>query len=138
MSDPPRALATSSLNYTRTDSVALPQSDAEKRFAIRMSDWERLKRQMSKCGDDYGLNLSGWYFCSFGIAGSAFLSIIPLSLSKEVPYWVVPLYVCVGIFSALLGGALLHVSRRAARERKSRLEEIGIDMGEIERGFQST
>lgn len=136
MSDPHSAEAPT-LNWTRTDSVALPQVAAERRFAIRMSDWERLKRQMERCNDDLGVNLSGWYFCSFGVAASAFLSIIPLGLSTGHPAWAIPLYTCVGIFAALLGVALVLVNWRITKDKKGRLTEIKVDMADIESGFQS-
>jgi len=132
------ASGTLSLTYTRTDSVDLPQSAAEKRFAIRMSDWERLKRQLETCRDDFGSNLSGWYFCSFGVAASSILSIIPLALSTGVPVWAVPVYILISIFGTVLGVVLMLVERRAVRDKKGRIAEIGIDMSEIERGFQSS
>lgn len=85
MSDSAPGSGQLSLAYTRTDSVALPQSAAEKRFGIRMSDWERLKRHVTRCKNDFGSNLSGWYFFSFGVSATAFLSIIPFAKSTGVP-----------------------------------------------------
>lgn len=124
-----------SLNYTRTDSVALPQSTAEKRLAIRMLDWERLKRHVAKCRANQESDLAGWYFFCFGFSGSAFLTIIPLELSEKVPSWAVPSYLAAAIGSLVLGIALVVVHRRSKKERADRIEELNIDMGEIEAGF---
>jgi hypothetical protein len=125
------------LNYTRTDSVALPQSAAELRFAIRKSDWERLKRSIGKCRTGASPNLSGWYFCCFGVAASAIVSIIPLAVATGVPPWVVPAYWCVTVFATVLGVVLFVIDRRLGREKQDRLEELGIDMKDIESGFGS-
>ena len=125
-----------SLNYKRTDSIALPQSAAETRFAIRTSDWERLKRNVAKCDHTDWLDFSGWSFCCFGISGSAFLSIIPLNLSEKVPAWMLPLYLCVGLFASVIGLALWAINQRLVKDRTTRLAEVRLDMTDIERGFQ--
>lgn len=125
------------LTYTRNDSIALPQSAAENRFAIRMSDWQRLKRSIGKCKTGASPGLSGWYFCCFGVAASAIVSIIPLTIATGVQPWVVPTYWCVTIFATVLGIVLVVIDRRLGREKQDRLEELGIDMKEIESGFGS-
>jgi hypothetical protein len=121
--------------YTRTDSVALPQSAAEMRFAIRRSDWERLKRSVELCGKEVLPNLAGWYFCFFGIGGSAMVSLYPLASATGVPTWVIPAYGCVTVFATVLGIVLMVIDRRLSHERKGRLDELGIDMNDIEDGF---
>lgn len=122
------------LNYTRTDSVALPQSAAEIRFAIRKSDWERLKRNVGRCKDN-SPTLADWYFCCFGIAGSSGVSIVPLLFAAGLPAWVVPAYGCTTAFAAVLGIVLLIVNRRVVRQRLDTVDDLSIDMKEIESGF---
>lgn len=134
MSDPQAGL----LNYTRTDSVAIPQSAAEMRFAIRKSDWERLKRNLLRCKSDISPNLSGWYFCCFGISGSAAVSMVPLVYATGLAGWVVPTYGCVTVAAGMVGIVLMKIDRRFGHERKDRLDEVGIDMKDIEDGFGST
>ena len=129
---------TGTLNYVRTDSITLPQSAAEARFAIRMSDWARLKRTVDRCDRGDGDSISGWYFCSFGITGSAGLSIIPLSLSTGVPSWAVPMYLSVAIFSLLLGLALVMVNHRLRSVKADHVVELKSDMTDIERGFDGS
>lgn len=123
------------LTYTRTDSVALPQLAAEMRFAIRKLDWERLKRCVGRCEKEESANLAGWYFCCFGIGGSAGVSILPLTIATGVSSWVVPAYWCVTVFATALGIVLMLIDRRFSRERKGRVEELRVDMTDIEAGF---
>lgn len=124
------------LNYTRTDSIALPQSTSETRIAIRMSDWARLKRTIHRCKSDHHEGFSGWYFCSFGISGSAALSIIPLQLSSGVPLWTVPLYICICIFALVLGYVLWKIDQGRTANEAVQLQELQTEMTEIENGFQ--
>jgi hypothetical protein len=125
------------LNYTRTDAVVMPQSAAEMRFALRKSDWERLKRNLGRCKEEVPSDLSGWYFCLFGVCGSAAASIISLAYAKGLPEWVVPAYYAVTIGSGILGFVLWKLDQKLCREKKDRLDELSLDMKDIENGFTS-
>jgi hypothetical protein len=133
MSDGP--VATGIFTYTRSDSVVLPQSEAEVRFAIRRSDWGRLKRCITICKSDAAPNLSGWYFFCFGIGGSTGVSILPLLTATGLAPWIVPAYCCMTGAAILLGLVLVAVNKYLNKKRGSRLDELEIDMGDIERGF---
>lgn len=135
MSD--EAAPTGTLTYTRNDSIALPQSAAENRFAIRMSDWQRLGRYVASCKKEMQPNLSGWYFLCFGVSGSAFLSIVPLAVATGLPAWVVPVYICVAIATLVLALVLVGISKWLHQQRTDRLEELRKEMSEIESGFGS-
>lgn len=127
---------TGNLTYTRSDTIALPQSDAEKRFAIRMSDWQRLGRYVSSCKQNPEPSLAGWYFLFFGISGSAILTIIPLGSATGLPAWVVPAYVCVAVATLVLALALVTISKWLRQQRNGRLDELQEEMSEIEAGFR--
>ena len=123
------------LSYTRTDSIAVPQSTTEQRFAIRKLDWDRVKRNMAKCKSDASTNLSGWYFTCFGIAASALLSIYPFSMATGISPWVIPAYWCAAGSFTIIGIVLLLLDWRLKREKRERLDELELDMKEIEQGF---
>jgi len=89
MSATPTTPPSEALPYTHTDSIVLPQSATEQRFAIRRMDWERLKRCVTRCKQDHSLDYSGWYFLCFGISGSSFLAFVSLFFSTGVPTWII-------------------------------------------------
>jgi hypothetical protein len=126
-----------SLTYTRNDSIALPQSGAENRFAIRRSDWLRLQRYVAPCKKDMEPTWSGWYFLCFGVSGSAFLSIVPLSVATGLPTWVVPTYWCVAGATFVLAVILYWISKWLCQQRTDRLDELRKEMSDIEAGFGS-
>src|SRR5947209_6161472 len=90
MSTPSTPPTTEILPYTHTDSIVLPQSATEQRFAIRRTDWERLKRCVVTCKENQPSDYSGWYFLCFGISGSSLLAFVPLFFSTGVPTWAIP------------------------------------------------
>lgn len=134
MSDGPIA-TTGTFNFMHSDSVVLPQSEAEVRFAIRRSDWGRLKRCITICKRDSSPNLSGWYFFCFGIAASAGVSILPLFKATGLAPWIIPAYLCLTGAATIVGLVLVALNRYLNQNRGNRLDELEIDMGDIERGF---
>ena len=126
-----------SLTYTRSDSIDLPQSAAEARFAMRRSDWQRIKRQVNACKSDMTPGYSGWYFLCFGVAGSALLTLVPLYFAVGLPAWVMPFYFWSFMATAAMGGALFCISRKLRKERTERIDELKEDMSEIEACFGS-
>ena len=124
------------LNWKREEHIAVPSPNREKRMAIRCSDWERLKRRLSRIVDPVP-RPSIVYSILFGIAASSGLSIIPIAASQGLPPWVTPLYACVCAFSLLCGGVFVWVDRKVRSGRKSELRDIEADMNDIESMFSS-
>ena len=124
------------LNWKREEPIAVPSSDRERRMAIRYSDWERLKRRLSRVVDPVP-RLSVVYSILFGIAASSGLSIIPIAKSQGLPSWVTPLYACVCVFSLLCGFVFVWVDRKVRSGMESELQDIEADMNDIEDMFES-
>jgi len=135
VTDRPATENDGSLRYTPTVSIAVPQSGVENRIGIRKADWLRIKRALTRCQNNSMPGRSGWYFCLFGISGSAFLTVIPLAFSTGLPSWVVPAYICVAIGSGIVGLALVLIDRKLKTIRSDRLAELKGEMEEIEASF---
>lgn len=131
----PEPLEDHSLNYTREDQISIPLSHHERRMAIRCSDWERLKRKLSRAFKA-APRLSIVYSILFGVAGSAGLSIIPIASSTGLPSWVTPLYVCIFILGLLSAFVFVCVDKGLCAGRESQIDEIKTDMKEIEAMFE--
>ncbi len=95
----------------RTISISSPDSDRE--MAIRCTDWNRLEKRLAR-SSDYPKDYSTLYGIFFGLFGSACLSIIPLAITRDLPPWVLPLYI---VFTAacLFGGIFVLVFDKKVR-----------------------
>lgn len=123
------------LNWSRDESIAVPSPDSEGRMAIRCSDWARIKRKLSDILKPPS-RLQIVYSILFGVAGSSALSIIPLAIAKNLPAWVLPLYICVFLFSLVGGSVFVYVEKENLKKRRADIKEIETDMNEIESVFE--
>lgn len=123
------------LNWMREEAIAVPSPGRETRMAIRRSDWERLKRRLSRVVDSVP-RMSVVYSILFGIAATSGFSIIPIAASTNLPSWVTPFYVCVCAFSLFCGIVFVCIDRKVRSGKKSELQDIGSDMNEIEGMFE--
>lgn len=124
------------LNWKREEFIAVPSLDREKRMAIRCSDWERLKRRLSRVADPVP-RLSVVYSILFGIAATSGFSIIPIAASEDLPSWVTSLYICVCASSFLCGCVFVWIDRKVRSGKESELQDIKADMNDIEGMFES-
>jgi hypothetical protein len=124
------------INWNQSTPIAVPTPTTEARFAIRRSDWNRIRRGLLRCKEPE-FNFSVWYSIFFGGAVSAGASIIPIGATKDLPVWVLPLYICGTGALTLLGAVFLLVDRYLKQQRRSQIEELDIDMHEIEQAFES-
>ena len=124
------------LRWVRDETIAVPSRGRETRMAVRRKDWERIKRRISKAVEP-APGLSVVYSVLFGIAATSGYSTGPIAISKNLPSWVTPLYVCVSIFSFFCGCVFVFLDRKFRSERKSELEDIEADMDDVEAMFES-
>lgn len=70
-------------------------------IGVSKTDWARLKRKIKCCKSktDWWMNVG---FTLFGIAGSAFLSLLTLPIDSNST-WVSPTLICIIIFSIMIG-----------------------------------
>lgn len=124
------------LNWKREDHILLPSVDQEKRMAIRVLDWERLKRKLSTV-DEPIQKIAVVYSILFGVSASSGLSIIPLFMSEGLPAWVIPLYGCVCIFSLISAFIFVGIDWKFRSKKKSDIQEINKDFEDIESLFNT-
>lgn len=123
-----------SLKWDHSDHISLPSNESRECWAIRKMDWARLKRGMLKQNNPFP-RLVIAYSVLFGFAGSFGVSIVPLYFSKDLPRWVLILYVVMTIAFLVLALILLVLDKKMNVHRASEFKEISTDMEEIEAGF---
>jgi hypothetical protein len=105
-------------------------------MAIRCADWKRLKRSITEASDppkDY----STLYGIFFGLSGSAWLSLIPLAIIKDLPVWVLPVYIAFAVTFLICGILTVYFSRVLRGTRRTRMTALLEDVTEIDKGFPS-
>lgn len=123
------------LNLNSSEIIYVPSPDSRKRMAIRFTDWERIKRNISMLKENTS-NLPVFYSILFGISGTSWLTIIPLYYSQGLSPWVIPLYTCIAIFSLICGSVFVWVDHFVNINKKSKIEYIESDIKDIEKVFQ--
>jgi hypothetical protein len=122
------------LNWQRSEPIALPAPAAEGRLAVRRSDWVRIRRCVRHLSAPTS-RLQTWYSLCFGFAISAGVSIVPLAASTGLPTWVVPAYVCSTVAALLLGLAVVWLDRSFDKKRKEQITDLDADMDDVEKAF---
>ena len=116
--------------WERQESIAVPSPGREGWFAIRASDWQRIRRRVSRATSRTA-KLPVIYSILFGVAASSGLSIIPIASTEDLPSWVTPVYVCVCVFSFLTACVFVWFDNKNQSEKESELQHIQEDMEEI-------
>jgi hypothetical protein len=112
--------------------VSIPSPVTERRMGIRCADWDRLKERLSQVSNPIP-HLRVAYSVIYGIAATAGLTIIPLTMTEGLSPWVIPLYGCVCFFGVLCGSIFVWLDERIHSIRKTQISDIAKDMEEIER-----
>lgn len=99
-------------------------------------DWNRIKKKITISKDKKFTDFKLIYSILYGVAGSAGLSIIPVTFSTGLPSWVIPLYILTTIFSLGVAIVLTHIDKKSQKNKKINLEEIETEMGDIEQMFE--
>lgn len=124
------------INIDRPQRIDLPSAEHETRIAIRYIDWSRIKRKVKDMQDPTP-RLHLIYSSLFGFSGSSTLSCIIISQSEGLLPWVLPLFICISVFSFISGGAIYLLDRKNREERISEMDECIQDMNEVESTFPS-
>jgi hypothetical protein len=127
----PEPLA-NSICIRREDPLVVPPQNSDCRIAIRVSDWRRITAKLSRAAAP-AQDFPGVYYALFGFSGSALLSAIQIALARGIPAWVVPLHVCLIVFSSLCGWVMVRLSKHVRKFRRSSIAGILADIKEIDR-----
>jgi len=111
------------------------EADEDRQLPIRRADWTHLKISLGKI-HEVRPNLSIPYSVCFAIGAAAGASIFPVSVTKDLPNWVTPLYVCVTLSCLMIGGVLVWLDKRFGGEIRTRVRELENDMREIEQAAE--
>jgi len=118
--------------------INVPTAQSELRFAIRASDWHRLKRRVAHL-EDRAPNVAAWYSIAFSIASSFAVSLFAiLAGGGKTADWFTPGFLSVIVASLIVGFCLVSFERRLGLNTKRDLKELKTDMGEVESPFKDT
>src|SRR5208337_2696939 len=81
------------VRVNRDRTISIPSPDSDREMAIRCADWRMLERRLTVAASDPPKDYSTLYGIFFGLSGSAWLSLIPLAIIKNLPTWVLPSYI---------------------------------------------
>lgn len=110
--------------------ISIPSPDSDQEMAIRCADWKMLERRLAAASDppkDYSVVHSAL----FGFSGSAWLSLIPLAIIKDLPAWVMPSSIALAVSSLLCGIFAVFLSRDQRRIRRTIMTGLLDDVKEI-------
>ena len=105
-----------------------PNSDRE--MAIRCTDWNRLEKRLARLSD-YPKDYSALYGIFFGLFGSACLSIIPLAITRDLPPWVLPLYIVFTAACLFSGIFVLVFDKKVRKMHRTIVADLLEDVREI-------
>ena len=111
--------------------VTLQHPQSEERLAVRVPDWNRIKRLLEATKLTPPAEVI-WYSICFGVAGSALFSTIAIFCATNPPAWMLPTHIAILIGTALLGLILYFHERSRRRQSNSRIDEIRQDIQEVE------
>jgi uncharacterized membrane protein (DUF106 family) len=120
------------LNINANQQISIPYS--EKRIDIRTIDWSRIKKYISQSEEKY-IDFSIIYSILYGIAGSTGVTLMPLFSSNGLKSWLIPLYICVSVFSLVCAIIFTIVNSAIRRNKKEAKNNIRDEMEEIEKEF---
>lgn len=125
------------LSWNHSAEIAVPALQSEKRLAIRVNDWERIKRGVARQKQSLP-SMSVAYSILFGVGGSSGFTVIPLYYTTGLPNWVIPLYVVVTIFSLIVAVILVWFDSSVKKRTEVDTQELALDMQGIEQHFKQT
>jgi len=130
-----RRTTETSLVWETHQKVLVPPDDMEGRFGIRIADWKRIRQ----CASEAAGSPRGWLLMGasalFGIGASTLLSLIPLAGTPGSDPWVIPLYICVGVFSLLTAIVFTALDCQERKREKRWSERLKEDMADVESMF---
>ena len=119
----------------RNQEIAFPSPDSDRGIVIRCDDFKRLKRSLTNASappKDYSALASG-LLC---FSGSAWLSLIPLAITKGLPAWVLPSDIALAGASLLCGIFVIFLGRDQRKSRKTMMSDLLENFTEIENRYR--
>lgn len=121
---------TGSVQVQRNLEISIPSPDSDRGMAIRCADWKRLEKNLAYVSNppkDY----SALYSALLGFSGSAWLSLIPFAITKNLPAWVMPSSIALAATSLFCGIFVVVLGRDQRKTRKTMLTALLDDVTEI-------
>lgn len=120
----------------RQTEISLPSTHAERRIAIRIADWKSIRQSVSELDSPFP-RLEVAFSILFAISATAGVSVVPISYSQGLPWWVTPFFGVVFLSTLLTGLVCVFLDRRLGKRRKGLAESLCVRMDEIEKAFAS-
>jgi hypothetical protein len=111
--------------------ISMPSPDSDRAMAIRCADWKMLERRLNAAALDPPKDYSTLYGIFFGLSGSAWLSLIPLTIIKDLPTWILPSYIAFASACLFCGIFVFIFNRDKRKTRKTMMTALLDDVREI-------
>lgn len=134
--DVPQSLSrnTGLVQVRRDREISIPSLDSDREMAIRCADWKMLQKRLTAATalpKDYSNLVSAL----FAIGISAFLYLIPLAFTKDIPSWALWAYGAFAATFSLCGIFAFFLSRDYRKIRKTIITDLLDDVRDIEGRF---
>ncbi len=123
-----------SVRVRRDRTISIPSPDSDREMAIRCADWKMLEKRLTTASDppkDY----STLYGTFFGLSGAAWLSLVPLAFTKDLPTWILPAHTAFAVACLFCGIFTVVVNRDQRNTRKTMMTALLDDVKEIGNRF---
>jgi hypothetical protein len=128
-------VTSSELKFTREERISIPSSDSERRMGVRCADWDRIKKRLSQLYNPIP-HLRIAYSVVYGVAATAGLTIIPLTITEGLSPWVIPFYGCVCLFGFICATVFVFIDRRIYSIKTTQISDIIADMDDVEKAHK--
>lgn len=118
------------VKVTRDLQISIPSSESERVMAIRCADWKRLDKRLEDAVV-IPTDFSTLYGILFGLSGSAWLAVIPLAHTEDLPAWVLPTSIAIAFGTFILGCFVVCFSRVQRKTRKTMMTTLIDDVRDI-------
>lgn len=125
------------LRVRRDLEISIPSPESDRLMSIRCADWNMLQRRLTAASDspkDY----STLYGTLFGLSGSAFITLIPIGMTKDLPSWIIPAYWIFAFAFLFCGIFTVIISRDQRKLRKTAMTNLLEDFKEISERYTLT
>jgi hypothetical protein len=124
------------LNIRQDVSVSVASPEAERRMAVRVADWNRIREDVEALGEPLVSKAMLWASVALGIGLTAAGIAVPLQLSTSTPDgWVPALWVATA-FSLVFALCFYLVGKRDDQRRGASCDRVCQDMDRVSEAHQ--
>ena len=129
-------IPTSELEFKLDTTVSMPTPESERRFGIRVVDWNRIKRNINRF-DESPPALSRMSDICLSISVTACFTAISLFGQQNISAWIEPVIICITILFFFFGIVFIQLNKKEIEKKQKEVKDFQEDVIEIEKTFES-